>query len=270
MASIIDELSELARLPDADLPLERMAALVSADHQAKTTADDVSQAFNRLAASFEDHFSVRADPFRLTRFIHDLEGFKGNTENYYAPENSYIDRVLATRRGIPISLALVHLCLAERLGLRAWGINFPGHVLVGYDALDAAVIDPFSGRQLSHADCQTLLKQNLGPRHQLTEQHLEAASPRALLLRLIENLKQYFWRKRDWNAVERSLRLQRTLTPSAPQWSLQTASVKEMRGDLEAAQRIYRSIIETTSDQDLKTAAMKRLTAMGASKSTLH
>jgi hypothetical protein len=51
---------------------------------------------------------------------------------------------------------------------------------------------------------------------------------------------------------------------------LQTASVKEMRGDLEAAQQIYRSIIETTSDQDLKAAAMKRLTAMGASKSTLH
>jgi regulator of sirC expression with transglutaminase-like and TPR domain len=104
----------------------------------------------------------------------------------------------------------------------------------------------------------------------LTDQHLEAASPRALLLRLIENLKQHFWRKRDWNAVERSLRLQRTLTPSAPQWSLQTASVKEMRGDLEAAQQIYRSIIETTSDQELKAAAMKRLTAMGASKSTLH
>ena len=270
MATIIDELGELARLPDADLPLERMAALLAADHQDKKVADDVSRDFNRLADAFEGHFSVRADPFRLTRFIHELEGFQGNAENYYAPENSYLDRVLATRRGIPISLALVHLCLAERLGLKAWGINFPGHVLVGYQALDSSVIDPFSGRQRSQADCETLLKQNLGPRQKLNDLHLQPASPRALLLRLIENLKQHFWRKRDWNAVERSLSLQRTLTPSAPQWSLQTASVKEMRGDLEAAQQIYRSIIETTEDQDLKAAAMKRLTAMGASKSTLH
>ena len=129
-----------------------MAALISAEHQGKVRAEDISDAFNQLAEEFLGTHPNPADPATLTRFIHEVAGFRGNTDDYYDPANSYIDRVLSSKRGIPISLALVHLCLAERIGLEAWGINFPGHVLVGYQGLDQAYVDPFSGRYLS---CRT-------------------------------------------------------------------------------------------------------------------
>ena len=91
----------------------------------QSSAEDISDAFNQLAEEFLGTHPNPADPATLTRFIHEVAGFRGNTDDYYDPANSYIDRVLSSKRGIPISLALVHLCLAERIGLEAWGINFP-------------------------------------------------------------------------------------------------------------------------------------------------
>ena len=270
MALVAEELAELARLPDSALPLERMAALISAEHQGKVRAEDISDAFNQLAEEFLGTHPNPADPATLTRFIHEVAGFRGNTDDYYDPANSYIDRVLSSKRGIPISLALVHLCLAERIGLEAWGINFPGHVLVGYQGLDQAYVDPFSGRYLSLSDCKTLFKQNLGPRQAFSDHYLSAASPRAFLLRLVENLKQVHWRLRDWSVVERCLIQQSTLTPEVRDWLLQRGIVREMRGDLAAASQFYQEVIETATEATLKETAIKRLTAMGASKSTLH
>ena len=123
MALVAEELAELARLPDSALPLERMAALISAEHQGKVRAEDISDAFNQLAEEFLGTHPNPADPATLTRFIHEIAGFRGNTDDYYDPANSYIDRVLSSKRGIPISLALVHLCLAERESSNLWRIR---------------------------------------------------------------------------------------------------------------------------------------------------
>ena len=76
MALVAEELAELARLPDSALPLERMAALISAEHQGKVRAEDISDAFNQLAEEFLGTHPNPADPATLTRFIHEVAGFE--------------------------------------------------------------------------------------------------------------------------------------------------------------------------------------------------
>src|SRR5206468_6452152 len=76
-------------------------------------------------------------------------GFAGNIEDYYNPYNSYLPSVLATKRGLPITLSLVYKIVAERLGLRAWGVGLPGHFLIGVECEpgNKMLVDTFaSGR----------------------------------------------------------------------------------------------------------------------------
>jgi F-box protein 21 len=62
--------------------------------------------------------------------VFQAEGFAGNSEDYYSPDNSYINRVLATRRGIPITLSLLYSCVFARLGVACQPVNFPSHFLL--------------------------------------------------------------------------------------------------------------------------------------------
>ena len=87
----------------------------------------------------------------LHEFLFEEEGFTGDTDDYYSTQNSYLPAVLQTKRGMPITLSLLYKIVAERLGLRAWGVGLPGHFLVGMEMEESIMlIDPFtSGRLLT-------------------------------------------------------------------------------------------------------------------------
>ncbi|WP_204278070.1 transglutaminase family protein, partial [Escherichia coli] len=81
-----------------------------------------------------------------TQFFHGELGFAGNLNNYYAADNSFIHHVLESRRGLPISLAVLLLELGEHIGLRVSGVAFPGHFLVKCKiGMGEVVLDPFTG-----------------------------------------------------------------------------------------------------------------------------
>jgi regulator of sirC expression with transglutaminase-like and TPR domain len=133
----------------------------------------------------------------LTNFFHGELGFAGNLNNYYATDNSFIHRVLQTRRGLPIALAVLLLELAEQAGLRASGVAFPGHFLVKVKVgLGDAVIDPFTGESLSTARLDerlALYRQGSGLPPDLDlplELFLQATPPRHILARMLRNLKE--------------------------------------------------------------------------------
>ena len=141
----------------------------------------------------------------LNRFFFQDLGFAGNVNNYYDPRNSYVHEVLETRRGIPITLALLYIELAAHIGLNARGVSFPGHFLVKLRAGQGEVIiDPMSGQSLSRAE----LEERLGPYRRargLTGEFevplglfLQAAPPRDTLARLLRNLKEIHRAAEDW------------------------------------------------------------------------
>jgi regulator of sirC expression with transglutaminase-like and TPR domain len=137
--------------------------------------------------------------------------FTGNEENYYDPQNSYLNRVLDRRTGNPINLCLLYLLLARRLQLPVAGIGLPGHFICRYQSTaDEVYVDPFNrGRFLTKADCiQFLLNGN----HSLREDFLSPVSPRRLLMRICSNLHQIYMQLEQ---TEETTRLQRYLVALA-------------------------------------------------------
>jgi regulator of sirC expression with transglutaminase-like and TPR domain len=141
----------------------------------------------------------------LNRFFFQDLGFTGNVNNYYDPRNSYLHEVLNTRRGIPITLALLYIELASQIGLSARGVSFPGHFLVKLRASKGeVVIDPLSGHSLSREELEERL-QPYRHRHGLGGDYevplglfLQSAAPRDIIARLLHNLKEIHRSAEDW------------------------------------------------------------------------
>jgi regulator of sirC expression with transglutaminase-like and TPR domain len=138
-------------------------------------------------------------------------GFTGNEENYYDPENSYLNCVIDQRTGNPINLCLMYILLARRLRLPVAGIGLPGHFICRYQSTAAEVyLDPFNrGRFLTKADCvQYLVNANCS----LRDDYLAPVSARRLLLRVCSNLHQVYQRL---EMAAETMRLQRYLVALA-------------------------------------------------------
>ena len=150
--SPLDYFASLVR-SDQDFPLLEAAASIAQDEEpdldVQQVLDDVERLIRRVRARVPPDADDLTRLAVLTQVFYKDMGFGQNANDYYAPENSYLQEVLRTRRGIPISLAVIWLELAQALGLHAQGISFPGHFLLKV-ALEAGlvVIDPVNGQSL--------------------------------------------------------------------------------------------------------------------------
>ena len=127
----------------------------------------------------------------LNRVLFHEHGFHGNTDNYADPLNSFLDQVLIRRKGIPLSLSLVYLLVAERIGLPLEPVGLPGHFLVGcYTEEVPFYIDPFNaGRLISAAEAVAMLRrQSLHP----TLADLAPTPIREVLCRCCRNLVNHY------------------------------------------------------------------------------
>lgn len=151
----------------------------------------------------------------LNSYLFDQIRFLGNVEDYYDPSNSFLNRVLDLRRGIPITLSVVYLEVGRRLQLPLWGIGMPGHFIVGYGAESVPVyIDVFNrGRILTEDDCLGIC--NVSPIHRTTfrKQYLKPVSKRAILIRMLLNLKHIYLDRQDWEAALKTITLMMIIRP---------------------------------------------------------
>jgi regulator of sirC expression with transglutaminase-like and TPR domain len=266
--------SELAALPDDEIRLDEAALLIAAETDEDVDTGNYLKELNQIASRFENAFdrttSLGVSVSSLNDFIHKEEGFTGNVRTYYSPENSYLNRVIDTRYGIPISLALIHIAIGARLDVPVGGINFPGHFLVRYGTDKHLIVDPFTGRFLSEADCGTLLKQIAGPRARIQPHYFELADNKAILLRILDNLKQIFWRNQSWDESEKCIERQLLLRPDQDEFSVQLGAVYEMQGRVVLARHTYTNVLQACEDDQLKTLASKRLLALETSTPTVH
>lgn len=129
---------------------------------------------------------------RLVRFLSVDQGFTGNAEDYYDARNSYLDQVLERRTGIPITLSILWVGIARRLGLDAAGVAFPGHFLARVERPDGnpVVVDAFSGRLLGERECEALWERAAGHSARFDATMIRPAPPREVLARVLRNLKQ--------------------------------------------------------------------------------
>ncbi len=265
----------IALLADNKIHLDEAALVVAAEFQLNIDIDFSLQTLGKLARDFETSFDPTTGSgisvASLIDYIHSDKGFCGNVKDYFNPQNSYLNRVLETRSGIPISLALVHISLGQRLGIPVSGINFPNHFLVRYGGNPyQLIVDPLTGRILSEADCGTLLKQTAGPKAIVRRQYFDLASNKDILLRILDNLKRIFWRKKSWNQSKVCIEYQILLRPDSEEYSVQLGTVYEMQGNFQLAQVLYRKFLQESENEHLRNLASKRLLAMHGSSPTIH
>lgn len=197
---------------DAGLNLFEAAVSLAQDEHPQLDVQAVLADVDVLARRLRERLAPETPPperlRQLTRFFHGELGFAGNLNNYYAADNSFVHRVLQTRRGLPITLAVLLLELGEQAGLRMAGLAFPGHFLVKCRVgLGEVVLDPFTGEALSPTRLDERLavyRQGSGLPDDMElplEFFLRAATPRQVLARMLRNLKEVHRAAHDWTRL---------------------------------------------------------------------
>ncbi|MEP6557188.1 MAG: tetratricopeptide repeat protein [Burkholderiales bacterium] len=197
---------------DEQFPLLEASASLAQDEYPQLDVQQVLGDVDQLLARLKRRLAGDAAPLArlrtLSQFFYRDLGFGGNVNDYYDPDNSYLNAVLRTRRGIPISLAVLWLELAHGLELSAHGVSFPGHFMVRVTLPKGqAVIDPFTGQSMSRSE----LAERLEPfRRQTGTAHgtempvanfLKPAHPRDIVARMLRNLKEIHRAQSDWQRL---------------------------------------------------------------------
>jgi regulator of sirC expression with transglutaminase-like and TPR domain len=194
---------------DGHFMLLEAAAAVAQDDDPSVDAMSVVARVDELGARLSRRLASDAAAQQRLRllnhyFFKEL-GFGGNLNDYYAAANSHLHRVLESRRGIPITLALIYIELARGVGLKVQGVSFPGHFLVKCSLPQGEVIiDPMNGRSLSREELDERLLPYRQQRGLVGDFEvplglfLQAASPRETLARLLRNLKEIHRAAEDW------------------------------------------------------------------------
>ena len=180
-------------------------------------------ALQRIAADPGHDAPLAARVDGLNRYLFNELGFVGNRNQYEDPRNSCLNEVLDRRTGIPITLALIYIEVARRAGLRAEGVNFPGHFLVRAlddlhtdDPGEGLIVDPFhAGAILNEEDCRRLLSRHAGDDAAWEPSLLARATRRQILVRMLLNLKRLYVRWRSFPQARAVADLLLTLSPSA-------------------------------------------------------
>lgn len=191
-----EHFAALLRRPDAQIDVAEAALWIEAEED---PACDVAAALEQLAAlaeraapSIQAADGAGARAAHLVRFLYVEAGLRGNDADYYDPRNSHLSAVLARGLGIPITLSIVYVDVAKRLGLDAAGVGFPGHFLArvaGGGGGEVAIVDAFHGRLLAPSDLRALLARAAGPAAELRPSLLTPTPPREIVARVLRNLK---------------------------------------------------------------------------------
>ena len=194
---------------DEHFPLLEAAVSLAQDEYPELDVQQVVGDVDQLLARLKRRVPPDAPAMQRLRalnqfFFQDLN-FGGNVNDYYDPDNSFVHVLLKTRRGIPITLAVLWLELAQGMDLHARGLSFPGHFMVKVNLPKGQVVmDPFTGQSLSREE----LAERLQPLNQRDARpddmalplglYLQPAAPRDIMGRMLSNLKHIYRQQEDW------------------------------------------------------------------------
>ena len=251
--------AEIVKRPSPDLILAALLLAkelaypqLSVGHYLRRLDDLADRATKRIRLN--DSTAVRAE--LLSDFLFKQEQFRGNTAVYDDPRNSYLNEVLDRRRGIPISLSLIYLAVADRLHLPAFGIGLPGHFIVGVSVPgDTLFFDPFhGGGRLSAADCARLVELTIGYSGAFQQEWLAAVSPRDILMRMLNNLRIIFMQRHQWPEAIAVVERMRQIQPDNPYHLRELGVIYYQTGEMHRAANYLQAYLQKEPDAaDLET-----------------
>ncbi len=174
----------------------------------------------------------------LNRVMFQDEGFRGNRDDYYDPRNSFLNDVIDRRLGIPITLSVLYMEVARRVGLPLVGVGMPGHFLLKvYDVEGRQLlIDPFnSGSMLNASDCEQRMKEIYSGEIRFKPEFLLPVSRRQILTRMLNNLRHIYMSLRQFKKALAIVDLVLAIYPRSPEDVKQRAMLRFSVGQLSGA-----------------------------------
>ena len=155
----------------------------------------------RAAAAWSEADSLRA----LSTLLADTYGLMGDEEAYQLPESSYLPDVIAHKRGIPISLSILYMAVARAIGVELQGVAAPQHFLTRFDGIEGTIyLDPFvGGRMMDRDEVLHFLHEITSMPESELKPCLKPADSRAIVIRMLNNLKVLHAKHEDWPAAWR-------------------------------------------------------------------
>lgn len=203
--------------------LTRIALEIARDAYPELDPDPYLAQIDSLAARVHDRCPADSRTRHILGQINWVlfveEGFRGNTDAYYDPRNSYLNDVMDRRTGIPISLSVLYLALADRLGLPMSGVNLPAHFLIRTGQGDGTIfVDPFhAGALLDRQGCEDRVAEVTGQHITLTEAQLRPCPHPLVVARMLRNLKAVYLQGHEFLAALPVLRRLVALSRNDPQ-----------------------------------------------------
>lgn len=181
--------------PEDQIDLGRAALAIASQEYPDLKIDDYLSQLDGLGQVVELRIGDERNPYRIIAALNTVLfkelGFQGNRSEYYDPKNSFLNDVITRKKGIPISLSVVYMEVARRVGLSLEGIGFPGHFLVKYDDGDVEIlIDVFDGGEIrAREDLDRMLQQLYRGQVSYQPGFVAALGKRDILRRMLNNLK---------------------------------------------------------------------------------
>ena len=264
-ALLAGELSTMAS-PDALLNGAVAIAMHQAEDADPANVDATIQQYADTIRSRVHGDQPQALLAHLHEFLFEEMGFCGNTDDYYNPANSYLSTVLETRRGLPITLSLLYKLVAERLGLRSWGVGLPGHFLVAVE-IDGSplLIDAFAGgRVITPDEAHARLQEMFGPEMEWSDELLRPASNRHWLTRMLQNLLNVFGSTGHYADVAAVLEMEMLLWPEQSHLQRDLGLVLARCGLVQPASIWLDRYLQTNPDDPQKPQIKELLQVLGS------
>ena len=228
---------------------------ISAAESSTLSISELMSALTKLSKQI--YIPAQADPFeqtaRLSYVLFEKEGFEGNTEDYNAPHNSLLAYTLQHKKGLPITLSVITLCVAKMLNISLEGVNAPGHFLLRKpDAKPAFFIDPFhKGKIIRHDAFKALLEERHGKMDfEAFTQATKTPSTKDILLRINNNLLIAYQRSENLYGVIRTLERLSYLAPSDAHIVRILAQLQTKAGQYDESIKSYEHYIEHFPEAD--------------------
>lgn len=221
----------VVRSSEHDMDLGQAAFLVAAHAHPGLDADAWVEQLDALASGCPER---TLDGLRA--YLFDELAFRGNTDDYDDPRNSFLNDVIERRTGIPISLSVLMMEVGRRLGLTIAGIGLPGHFVVRHIGVPAVMVDPFNGgRVLDRDECEALVMRLSNGQVRLDSSMLAPMGKHAIVARMLANLRHVYAVRGDNRSLAWVLRLRARMPDAGPAELAQLARVEAAVGQFKAA-----------------------------------
>ena len=266
-SEISERFHALAGIPESQIGLAEGALVLAAEVRPELDIERGLTGVTELAERTRPLVDSASTPSgavaALNHAFFELERFRGNSEQYDDPRNSDLDQVLSRRQGLPITLSILYVEVARRIGFEAYGIGFPGHFLakiVGVsDSPDREIIvDPFFTRTLRKQDCAERLRAAIGEDNPDSGKWLRPSTALEIYVRILNNLKIHYLRAGDGLSALGCFDRILVLSPQAALEYRDRGNLLERLDCVRAAIEDYSQFLDLAPDHD-DAGAIRRL-----------